>query len=70
MPTRSPQRVSRLLSCSCSFTNGCADPSPTAVFVINPMPSGKPNSGLLHSIVPTRRSRKSSICSPSLDAAA
>ena len=46
MPTRSPQRVSRLLSCSCSFTNGCADPSPTAVFVINPMPSGKPNSGL------------------------
>jgi len=69
MPTRSPQRVSRLLSCTSSFTNGCAAASPTAV--INPMPSTNPTPVLrLHTIVPTRRSRKSSICSPLLDAAA
>jgi hypothetical protein len=61
----------RSLFCSSSFTSGYADLSPTAASTINPMPSTDPTAvSKLPTIVPTRRSKKSSICSPPLDAAA
>jgi hypothetical protein len=71
MPTASRPKASRLLSCSSSFTNGCADPLPTAAFIISPMPDIDPTAGSRRPIIaPMRRSRKSSICSPPLDAPA
>jgi Integrase core domain len=64
-------RAPRLLSYSSSFTNGCADPSPTVASTINPTPSTGLTAVLRRPIiVPTPQSRKSSICSPPLNAAA
>src|SRR5437588_2440866 len=68
MPTASPRKAWRLLSCSCSFTNGCADPSPTAASIISPTPHIGPIAGSRRpTTVLMQRSRKSSICLPPLD---
>ena len=71
MPTASRPKACRSPSCSSSFTNGCVDPSPTAASTINPTPNINPIAGLRPpTIAPMQQYRKSSICSPPLDAAA
>src|SRR5262249_46133612 len=67
----SPPKAPKSLSCSSSFTSAYADLSPTPASIINPIPKTDPTAGWrLPTIVPMRRSRKSSICSPQLDATA
>src|SRR5215467_126926 len=71
MRTASPPKACRSPSCSCSFTNAYAAPSPTAASTINPMPNTDPKAGSRPpTIVPMPRSKRPSICSPPLDAAA
>src|SRR5215472_2664816 len=70
-PTASPPKASRLPSCSSSFTNGYAVPSPTAASTINPMPNTGPKAGSRPpTIAPMQQSKRSSICLPPLDAPA
>src|SRR5215472_4355246 len=70
-PTALRQKAWRLLSCSSSFTNGCAGPSPTAASITNPMLDiDQAVASRPPTIVPMRQFRKSSICSPPLDTAA
>src|SRR6516225_10367244 len=67
-PTASRQKAWKLLSCSSSFTNGCAGPSPTAASITNPMLDiDQAVASRPPTIVPMRQFRKSSICSPPLD---
>src|SRR5215831_15974558 len=71
MLTASPPKALRSASYSCSFTNVCAGPSPTAASIISPMPDIDPIAGSRQpTTVLMQRSRKSSICLPPLDAAA
>ena len=52
-------------------TSGFAVPSPTAASIINPMPNTDPKAGSRPpTIVPMQQSKRSSICSPPLDAPA
>src|SRR6516164_2053558 len=70
-PTASRQKAWRLLSCSSSFTNGCAGPSPTAASITNPLLDiDQAVASRPPTIVPMQQFRKSSICSPPLDTAA
>jgi hypothetical protein len=62
-PTASRPKAWRSPSCSSSFTNGCADHSPTAASTINPMRHTDPKAGSRRpTIVPTPRFRRSLIC--------
>src|SRR6516165_3613108 len=69
MPTASRQKASRLLCCSSSFISACAVLSPTAASITGPTLNADPIAGSRRPIiVPMQQSRKSSICSPPLDA--
>jgi len=69
-PIASRRKGLRSLCSFSSFINGCADPSPTAAFIINPRPNTDPTASSKRPItMPTKRSRPSSICSPPRDAA-
>src|SRR5262249_31223053 len=60
-PTASRQKAWKLLSCSSSFTNGCAGPSPTAASITNPMLDiDQAVASRPPTIVPMRQFRKSS----------
>jgi hypothetical protein len=62
-PTASRPKAWRSPSRSSSFTNGCADHSPTAASTINPMRHTDPKAGSRRpTIVPTPRFRRSLIC--------
>jgi hypothetical protein len=59
MPTASRQKASRSLSCSSSFINACAVPSPTAASTTNPTLNADPIAGSRRPItMPMQRSTK------------